>query len=335
MDNVSSLQRSRAGGTGLAGPLTLVGAGAAAALAYWGQGALAKRWARNPNPLAGESMTFPDGLAATVTTDDGARISVRRLGSGPTVVLLHGLTGNRDDWAPVGRRLAEAGFEVVAVEHRGHGQSTAGSDGFGVPRLAGDVAQVLSALNLRGVTLIGHSMGAMTAMATMTEHPQVAAERVERLAVVATAGSLSDLRSQIGLRALSLKLTDWFAVFDKRMRVGAGLMAMSRNPSLELVDHLIESTGRISHETRREATAALTNYDISNSLSLISVETLVVAGSRDRLTPAKLSTVLAERIPQSRLKVIDGGGHMMMLDRADELASLLVDFARIPGTVSS
>ncbi len=327
MEKVSSEKRA-----GLPAAATVVGAGAAAALAYWGQGALAKRWAKNPNPLAGESMAFPTGLASTVTTDDGARISVRRAGSGSTVVLLHGLTGNRDDWAPVGRRLIDAGFEVVAIEHRGHGQSTVGSEGYGVPRLAADVAQVLSALNLRDVTLIGHSMGAMTAMATMIEHPHVAAERINRLAVVCTAGRLSDVRSQVGLRALSLKLTDWFAVFDKRMRVGAGLTAMSRNPNLELIDYLIESTGRIPHETRREATAALAEYDISRSLHQVTVPTMVVAGSRDRLTPPRFSKALAKQIPNAELRVIDGGGHMLMLDRADELATLLVDFARVPGT---
>ncbi len=319
---------------GFPAAVTVVGAGAAAALAYWGQGVMAKRWAQNPNPLAGESMEFPSGPASTVTTDDRARISVRRAGSGPTVVLLHGLTGNRDDWAPVGRRLIHAGFEVVAIEHRGHGQSTVGSEGYGVPRLAADVVQVLSALNLRGITLVGHSMGAMTAMAAMIEHPEVAGERIERLAVVCTTGSLSDIRSQVGLRALSLKLTDWFAVFDKRMRVGAGLMAMSRNPNLELVDHLIESTGRISSQTRRQATAALAEYDISNSLCLLNVDTMIVAGSRDRLTPPRFSKALADRIPGARLRVIDGGGHMLMLDRADELARLLVDFARVPGSVS-
>ncbi len=319
---------------GFPAAVTVVGAGAAAALAYWGQGVIAKRWARNPNPLAGESMQFPTGLASTVTTDDGARISVRRAGSGPTVVLLHGLTGNRDDWAAVGRRLIHAGFEVVAIEHRGHGHSTVGREGYGVPRLAADVVQVLSALNLRSVTLAGHSMGAMTAMAAMVEHPQVAGERIERLAVVCTTGSLSDVRSQVGLRALSLKLTDWFAVFDKRMRVGAGLTAMSRNPNLELIDHLIESTGRISHETRRQATAALADYDVSNALERIGVPTLIVAGSRDRLTPPRFSEQLAERIPGAELRVVDGGGHMLMLDRADELARLLVDFARVPGTVS-
>lgn len=312
----------------------VIGTGAAAALAYWGQGAIAKRWARNANPLADESLVFPPGLAATVTTDDGARLAVRRVGSGrPTVVLLHGLTGNRDDWGPVARRLVDGGLEVLAIEHRGHGQSTAGADGYGVARLAADVAQVLSSLNLRDVTLVGHSMGAMTAMATMIEHPQVAAERITRLALVATTASLSDLRSQLGLKALSLKLTDWFAVFDKRMRVGAGLMAMSRNPSLELVDHLIESTGRISHETRRQATAALADYDITDSLDQLTVETLIVAGSRDRLTPPRFSRALAKRIPSATLHTVDGGGHMMMLDRADELAELLIDFARVPGQV--
>jgi len=161
------------------------------------------------------------------------------------------------------------------------------------------------------------------------------AERVERLALVATTGSLADRRSRLGLAALSLKLTDRLAVFDQRMRIGAGLMAMSRRPNLALIDHLIESTGRVPHEIRRQATAALGDYDITGSLHRITADTLIVAGSRDRLTPLRFSEKLAERIGHSRLKVIDGGGHMLMLDRANELADLLINFARVPGNVTS
>lgn len=302
---------------------------AAAAAGYVAAERVINRWANNPNPLAGEPLEFPPSLAATVTTDDRARLAVRRVGSGPTVVLVHGLTGTRNDWAPIARRLLNEGFEVVAVEQRGHGDSTRGTDGYGPRRLAADLAQVLSGLDLRNVTLVGHSMGAMAAMTMVIEHPQVAAERVRKLAVVASTPTLRHPRIRFGLRLLTLEALDHVTRFDDRLRLGTGIMAFGKDPSLELIDHVILSTGRCPNDVRRESTAGLIGFHLTEQLTSIDLDTLVVAGTHDRLTPLRYNALIAEEIPRSRLEVVVGGGHMMMLDRADRIAFLLAEFARL------
>lgn len=286
------------------------------------------RWSRNPNPLAGEPLNFPLGFASTVRTDDGAELAVRRAGHGASVVLVHGLTGNRDDWGPIARRLINDGFEVTAIELRGHGDSVTGSDGYGAKRLAADLAQVLSALDLRDVLLVGHSMGAMAAMTMALEHPVVTSERVRKLAVVASTGTLREPQISLGLRLLSVEAFDRYAVFDERLRLGTGLFGFGRHPNLELIDHLIESTARCPHEVRRDATEALIGYDISSELDRIEVDTLVVGGTSDWLTPLRFSEQLAAHIPSARLQLINGGGHMIMLEAADRVSFLLAEFAR-------
>lgn len=287
------------------------------------------RWRKNPNPLVGEPLTFPVGTAATVKTDDGARLVIRRSGSGPTVVLVHGLTGNRDDWGPVARRLITDGFEVVAIELRGHGDSSRGRDGYGPRRLAADLAQALSALDLSDVILAGHSMGGIAAMTLMLEHPELAVERVRKLAVVASTATLQQPQTRFGLRFLSLELLDRFARFDERLRLGTGLIAFGRHPNLELVDHLIESTARCPHDVRREATAALVDYEISDHLHRIGHDTLVIGGTNDWLTPLRYSRQIANAIPRARLQIINGGGHMVMFEAADRIGFLLAEFARL------
>jgi len=304
-------------------------AAAAGAAGVGASKALLKRWAGNPNPLEGEPLGYPLGLASTVTTDDGARIAVRRVGSGAPVVLVHGLTGNRDDWGPVARRLVSDGFEVNAVELRGHGDSTPGADGYGPRRLAADLAQVLSALDLRDVTLVGHSMGGMAVMSLVLEHPVLAAERVRKIAVVASAATLQQTHTRLGLWFLSLELLDRVAHFDERMRLGTGLFAFGRRPNLELVDHLIESTARCPHDVRREATLALADYDITPALHRIGYDVLVISGTSDWLTPLSHSRKIASRISKGRLQIIHGGGHMVMLESADRVAFLLAEFARM------
>ncbi len=302
---------------------------AAAGATYLAARRVINRWADNPNPLAGEPLEFPSSLAATVTTDDGARLAVRRVGSGPTVVLVHGLTGNRHDWAPVARRLLSEGFRVVAVEQRGHGESTRGTDGYGVPRLAADLAQVLSALDLRNVTLVGHSMGAMAAMTLVVEHPKVAAERVRKLVTVATTPTVRHPRIKSGLHLLSTEALDHFTRFDDRLRLGAGLVAFGEHPNLELIDYVIASTAQCPNDVRREATAGLIGFDITEHLASIELDTLVMAGTHDRLAPLRYNTLIAENIPRSRLEIVDGAGHMMILEKADRIAFLLAEFTRL------
>ena len=310
-------------------PKLILAGAAAAALSYGGTKAMIWRWRKNPNPLAGEPLTFPVGTAATVKTDDGARLAIRRSGSGPTVVLVHGLTGNRDDWGPVARRLITDGFEVVAIELRGHGDSSRGRDGYGPRRLAADLAQALSALDLSDVILVGHSMGGMASMALMLEHPELAAERVRKLAVVASTATLQQPQTRYGLQFLSLELLDRFTRFDERLRLGTGLVAFGRHPNLELVDHLIESTARCPHDVRRESTAALADYEISDQLHRIGHDTLVIGGTNDWLTPLRYSRQIANGIPRARLQIINGGGHMIMFEAADRIGFLLAEFARL------
>lgn len=302
---------------------------AAAGAAYLAAERVINRWAENPNPLAGEPLEFPSSLAATVTTDDGARLAVRRTGSGPTVVLVHGLTGNRHEWAPVARRLVDEGFRVVAIEQRGHGESTRGTDGYGVPRLAADLAQVLSALDLRDVTLVGHSMGAMAAMTLAVEHPQVAAERVRKLVTVATTPSVRHPRINLAPHLMAAKALDHITRFDARLRLGAGLVGFGKHPNLELIDYVIDSTGQCPDDVRWEATAGLIGFDITEQLASIELDTLVMAGTHDRLAPLHYNTLIAENIPRARLEIIDGGGHMMILDMADRIAFLLAEFTRL------
>jgi len=287
-----------------------------------------RRWSRNPNPLAGEPLNFPVGLAATVRVDDGAELAIRRTGNGAPVLLVHGLTGNRDDWGPVARRLLNDGFEVIAVELRGHGDSSPGADGYGAKRLAADLAQVLSALDLRDVILVGHSMGAMAAMTMTLEHPVVTAERVRKLAVVASSATLQEPQVRLGMRLLTVKTFDRFAVFDQRLRLGTGLLAYGRHPSLELIDHLIESTARCPHQVRRQATDALMGFTIANELHRVEVDTLVIGGTSDRITPLRFSEQMASGIPSARLQVVNGGGHMIMFESADRIAFLVAEFAR-------
>lgn len=100
----------------------------------------------------------------TITADDGTRLAYERSGSpsGRTIVLLAGFKAAATSWMYQVPALVEAGFDVVTVDLRGHGLADRPADGVDMARRGQDVRDVLDALDLRGVVLVGGSMGGNT-----------------------------------------------------------------------------------------------------------------------------------------------------------------------------
>jgi predicted alpha/beta-fold hydrolase len=113
---------------------------------------------------ADEGLVLPRDLVHhEVVTDDGARLHVVERGSGPAIVLLHGLMLSSGLWVHQLSDLAER-HRIIALDQRGHGRSTTGDRNVGVETLADDVRSVLHALDVRQCLLVGHSMGGMVAL---------------------------------------------------------------------------------------------------------------------------------------------------------------------------
>jgi len=106
---------------------------------------------------------------ATTTTTDGVEIAYDLTGSGPPLVLVHGLTESRRAWDPLVPALAEH-HTVVAIDMRGHGESGPAAI-YDPPAMADDVAAVVSGLDLDPPVVVGHSMGGIVVTAFAGAHP--------------------------------------------------------------------------------------------------------------------------------------------------------------------
>ena len=93
-------------------------------------------------------------------------------GDKPPIVLAHGITDDGMCWAPVAEILA-ADFDVIRLDARGHGRSDAPTDGYTLRNLAGDLAGISEALNLKNPILLGQSMGAIAALVTAGLYPSL------------------------------------------------------------------------------------------------------------------------------------------------------------------
>lgn len=104
---------------------------------------------------------------------NGVRIhSCRTGGNKPPLVLAHGITDDGMCWSPIAEVLAED-FDVIMVDTRGHGKSDAPEDGYTLQNLGAELAGVLQALKLDKPILLGHSMGAITALVTAGLYPSI------------------------------------------------------------------------------------------------------------------------------------------------------------------
>src|SRR5213595_328766 len=96
---------------------------------------------------------------STITTKDGRQIYYKDWGKGPVVTFSHGWPLNSDAWDGQMLFLAQRGFRVVAHDRRGHGRSTQTSIGNDMNGYADDLAAVIEAFDLKGITMVGHSTG--------------------------------------------------------------------------------------------------------------------------------------------------------------------------------
>ncbi len=283
------------------------------------------RWRRNPDPLGGRPVQFPDGDHRMVKLADGGEISTMTVGDGPTIVLVHGLTANRHDWGPMAPALLDAGYQLVAIEQRGHGDSTPGTAGYGSAQLGRDLAAVFEELDLRAAALVGHSMGGMAIMGFATQVPDVFAKRVESMVLIATAASLQTRRHGVALWAGGIPIPSALVPQSQRLRLGAGLGVFGASPSLHMVDEVIRQFEACPEDVRNEATAALADHDVRGQLKSLEMPTLVIGGTRDLLISAAQVAELADELDDADLHMFDGAGHMVLWERHEEISALMLE----------
>ncbi|MGI9063611.1 MAG: alpha/beta fold hydrolase [Pseudonocardiaceae bacterium] len=299
--------------------------------------------------MAAERSPVADG-DEYVTTSDGTRLAVYRHGptdAPVTVVLAHGWTLDSRTWEPVVARLL-AGPQAVGVvcyDHRGHGRSDDAGDGSAtMARLGDDLAELLAHAVEGPVVLAGHSMGGMAMMALAERHPELVARRVVGAAFVAT--SCGDLAVTLGLRPLVARLVAGAesAVLRRvassdRLRARRAVVRRGRSirPGVRWllfggyaaradIDLTAQCIAECRPATVVDFRPALTEHDRRAALTAFAViPTVVLGGARDRLIPASHSRTIAAELADARLVVYADAGHMVPLERADQVAVHLTE----------
>ena len=236
----------------------------------------------------------------------GARIQMLQSGSGDAVLSLHSVEGNLG-WMPYLKALAQSA-RVIAPTHPGYGSSERPEWLETIPDLARFYLWMLQELGLERVHLIGGFMGGWIAAEMAVMCPQV----LDSLTLIGTAG----------VRPVEGEIADIFLLGEE----GTTELAIG---DFDLLTSAVESEDAIVRIRGREMTTRLCWKPYMHSPSLIhllprvNVPTLVVWGERDRIIPVSAGERISSAIPDARLEVIAGAGHLPHIEKPDEVIPLL------------
>ncbi len=274
----------------------------------------------------------------TVLSADGTPIAVEVHGpaDAPTVVLGHGWTCSAGFWSRVLHRLGDD-VRAVVYDQRGHGRSGAvPPDGFTERALADDLRAVLEhtvPLGRRAV-VAGHSMGAMALVGLAGHHPGVLRDRVAAALLASTGVGRLLYESRVvpvprPLRRVAGVLTRrgmndprMLGMLPRRLaRVVIGHMTLSRSATRDVVAFCTDVVRACPAATRVGFARMLGTLDLVRHLPALDVPTLVLCGSRDRMTPIGHSRRMLTALPQAvGLVELDGAGHMTPVQTPDAVA---------------
>ncbi len=209
-------------------------------------------------------------------------------GDGQPVMLLHGWIASADlNWWPMYAELAEAGYRVLALDHRGHGRGLRPMVPFRLADCAADAAAVLRTLEAAPALVVGYSMGGAIAQLVGRDHPDV----VAGLVLSGTAQHWQDRQTQRAFRTLGA--VGLMLSLAPRATWRAGLRRAGVKPSRDtawLQSELMRHQARDIVEAGRE----LGRFDSRSWLGGVNAPVAVVLTSRDELVPPRKQRALAE-----------------------------------------
>ena len=284
--------------------------------------------ASKPTPL------HPAAVETRTALVHGRSVSYVEAGTGPVLVLIHGIAGSAENWGPVIEPLALR-HTVIAPDFPGHGLSEPGGGDYSLGSLASGLRDLLVTLGHDRATLVGHSLGGGVAMQFAYQFPEL----VERLVLVCSGGLGPDVSPV--LRAAALPGADLFIAATAGVGsqvgsvVGRGLGLLGMRPSADVAE-VARGYASLADGERRKAflatlravvgtegqrIAALDRLYLAEALPL-----LILWGARDPIIPVAHAEEAHEQLRGSRLEVFDDAGHLPQIEQPGRFVAALERF---------
>ncbi len=270
-------------------------------------------------------------------TIHGYKRAFRVAGSGPAILLIHGIGDNSTTWSTVQSKLAQR-FTVIAPDLLGHGKSDKPRADYSVAAYANGMRDLLSVLDIDKVTVVGHSLGGGVAMQFAYQFPQL----VERLILVGAGGVTKDVN--VALRIASLPLGSEALAFLRLPLILPALQVAGRMAGtvfgstplgrdlpdvLRILADLPEPTAssafartlRAVVDWRGQVVTMLDRCYLTQS-----VPVQLIWGSGDSVIPVSHARMAHAAMPGSHLEIFEGSGHFPFHDDPDRFVEVLEQF---------
>jgi pimeloyl-ACP methyl ester carboxylesterase len=226
------------------------------------------------------------------------------------IIFIHGSGGTSNVWEYQMAKL-DMNYNLIAIDLPSHDQSEI------FPELSLElyidvIKNLVSTLKLKEVILAGHSLGGAIIQSYYFKYP----DGVSALILIGTGAKLRV--SPIILTSLKTN----FQEFLKNLPIGA----FYRKTSKETINKYIAETSKIDPEVTFKDFKICDEFDVIDKLSLINVPCLIICGNEDKLTPIKYSQYFHEKINNSVLNLIKNAGHVVMLEKPDEVNQSIINF---------
>ncbi|GAC1315744.1 MAG: alpha/beta fold hydrolase [Thermoleophilaceae bacterium] len=265
----------------------------------------------------------------------GHRVSYRRAGWGPVLLLIHGITGSSATWEDVIGPLSER-YTVVAPDLLGHGESAKPRGDYSLGAYASGVRDLLGAIGHERATVVGHSLGGGVAMQMAYQFP----ERCERLVLVSSGGLGREVSAL--LRAATLPGAEWVLPLlstNRLVTATQSVTSLGRRLGLRVGPDLEETwRGFVSladadarsafiHSLRALVDFGGQRVSATDRLYLAEqLPTMIIWGARDPIIPMRHGVEAHAAIPGSRLETFAKAGHFPHRDDPARFVRVLSDF---------
>jgi pimeloyl-ACP methyl ester carboxylesterase len=267
----------------------------------------------------------------------GRRVIYRVAGSGPPIVLIHGMLNSSSHWRSVALSLADE-YTVIAPDLIGHGDSAAPRGDYSLGAHAASIRDLLAAVGIDRATIVGHSLGGGVAMQFFYQFPQ----RVERLVLISSGGlgrevtpalrsaALPGVSSLLSLtinpRVLGALAQSGGRLRERGVRAGVYLQAVAR--ALRPLENA-DARQAFLHTLRAVIDIHGQRVSATDRLYLLeALPTMIVWGERDNTIPLAHGAQAHAAIPHSRFRTLAPAAHFPHLEDPDGLAGLLREFMR-------
>jgi non-heme chloroperoxidase len=271
---------------------------------------------------------------STIITSDGTEIYYKDWGEGPVVTFSHGWPLNADAWDGQMLFLAEHGYRVVAHDRRGHGRSSQATSGNDMNGYADDLAAVIEALDLRGVTLVGHSTGGGEVARYIGRH---GTSRVAKAVLIAAVPPIM-LQSAANPEGLPLQVFDDMrrAVVLNRSQFYRDLALMfygANRPGADVPQGTLDQfwlwSMQAGLKNAHDSIKAFSETDFTEDLKKFDVPTLVLHGEDDQIVPVRDSAMKSARLIKGAKDVYyPGASHGITATHQDQVNAELLAFLR-------